>query len=286
MQRRLPILWAQLQPDWMDERCGEHTMRLLGGRLSLRNPWLLPSQLLGVVVGSVGAARLLRLRPLRLRYASAYLAHALLFFCGMNLTSVAAHALLPRGSVSWVVFACLDVAFTGSASAAVIMAAILPPPASATGAAAAAVRCAHALVLALSLSAAGAVLQLPWVPEAVYLGTTVLAVVTTAHAKLLPEAGALLQELLAGRESKAGDGRRPRVAALAVGAGGAALMLACLPLDAWLCATFGHPALSTVPLLFLGSDLAFLALVLLALAGAQGPARRAQAAARGSTRRS
>eukprot|EP00887_Chlorella_sp_A99_P002214 scaffold21.g2214.t1 len=278
MQTHTPALWAHLQPPELAAACAEHTALLPGG-LPLRNPWLLPFQLGGVAVGLGGRAALGRAAPAAARHRHAYLAHALLFFAGMNLTSIIAHALVARASLTWAPAKALDIAFTGAASACVMLGALAPPPRSASAAAAAAARCSHALVLALSVAAAGELLQLPWAPEACYLGTTLAATAVTFHRTLLPAAAALLRGSPAGTRgpsaatrgggaaAAAAAARRRRGAGVAAAAAGAACMLAALPADAWLCHALGSAAVGTNQLLFLGSDLAFLGLVLLALTG-------------------
>lgn len=72
-----PALWGLLQPAWLAERCPEQALVLAPG-LALRNPELLPWQLLGVAVAAWGLARLRQRR-------FTYLRHSLLFFAGMNL---------------------------------------------------------------------------------------------------------------------------------------------------------------------------------------------------------
>ena len=69
------------------------------GLRRLRNPHLLPLQLLGAAVGLGGAARLLlgRAAPA----GATYYGFSFLYFALMNLTSIACHALADRGSRSW-----------------------------------------------------------------------------------------------------------------------------------------------------------------------------------------
>lgn len=76
LSQRYPALWAQLQPEWLAQRCPEQTLQL--GSLAIRNAELLPWQVAGVAVAA-GAAALLR------GHRFAYLRHSLLFFGLMNL---------------------------------------------------------------------------------------------------------------------------------------------------------------------------------------------------------
>lgn len=129
-----------------------------------------------------------------------------------------------------------------------------PAPGTA-GAARAAGRRWWALLLALAaIAAANQWAQLPWVPEAMYLGTTALAASVTGHN--------LLWQYLRGR-------RPGQLLLLLAAAAALALMALCLPLDPALCAAAG-PWLGTVPLLFFGSDLGFAAIAALEAAGAAG----------------
>jgi hypothetical protein len=107
----------------------------------------------------------------------------------------------------------------------------------------------------LAVSAANLWAELPWVPEAMYLGTVAAAAVLTSH-RLLWSCPRRTTQL------------RP---ALALAAASVGLMFACLALDALLCARVG-PWLGATPLLFLGSLLGFAALVDLAARGALYPA--------------
>lgn len=125
----------------------------------------------------------------------------------------------------------------------------LPPPASPSGAAAASRRCWAILAALLTGAAANLWARLPWVPEAMYLGTTSAAAVLTSLRVLRQRPRRLLHLLLA--------------------ALGVSLMALCLPLDPLLCAAAG-PWLGTATLLFLGSDLGFAALVELAGEGGLG----------------
>ena len=282
MEAHTPTLWARLQPPALAERCAEHSLALSlpgGAQLTLRNPTLLPFQLLGMWVGLAGTARLRRLQPARQRRQHAYLQRALVFFAAMNATSIICHVIFPRKSVPWLASKVLDVAFTGASSACVLLQVLAPAPHTA---AEAATRAAHALVLALSVEAAGELLQLAWVPEAVYLGTTLLATVATAYSVLLPAMLALARGSGSGIANRtrgsaaaaaaAGAVRRQQAQALVAAVAGAALIIASLPADAWLCESLGSSVFgTTVHLLFLGCDLAFLGLLLLACAGnAQG----------------
>lgn len=107
-------------------------------------------------------------------------------------------------------------------------------------------------MLAATLSAAAANLcfPTPWLPEAVYLGTTLAATALTA------------QRLTSGFAAAPSLVAQHALAAL-----GAALMAFCLPLDPLLC-WLGGPWLGTTPLLFLGSTLGFAGVVALADGGA------------------
>lgn len=131
---------------------------------------------------------------------------------------------------------------------------VLAAPRGAGAASAAVRRCWALLAALLAVAAANLRLQVPWVPEAMYLETTFLAALVTTH-RLLH--------------------RRPRPPLLpwpALAAVGVALMALCLPLDPLLCAV-GGPWLGATPVLFGGSVLGFAAIVGLA-GGSQFYGRR------------
>lgn len=93
--------------------------------------------------------------------------------------------------------------------------------------------------------------QLPWVPEAVYLGLTLLAAAFTGHRLVQRWAAATPRQ------------RTRQLAPLALAALAVGCMQACLPLDPLLCAVAG-PWLGTTQILFGGSALGFAAIVKLA----------------------
>lgn len=138
---------------------------------------------------------------------------------------------------------------------------LAPPLATTAAARSAARRCWAVLAALLAAAVANQRFQLPWVPEAMYLGTTALAATVTSH-RLAAQWRA---------------GRRPgQLPLLLLAAAALSLIGLCLPLDPLLC-PLGGPWLGTVPLLFLGSDLGFVAVAALEAAGT---ADEATAAAR------
>lgn len=133
----------------------------------------------------------------------------------------------------------------------------------------AAAACRQCWALAAGLLAACAAaerLQLPWVPEAAYLGTTAVASQAT-----------VLRLLQLWRAAPA-SARRRQLPALLLAAAALALMLLSLPLDRLLCPV-AWPWLGTVPLLFAGSALGFAAVVALEGAEARAGAGRGRHAA-------
>ncbi|PRW32567.1 vacuolar sorting-associated 52 A isoform A [Chlorella sorokiniana] len=241
-QSRHPALWAQLQPAWLAQRCPEQTLQL--GSLAIRNAELLPWQLAGVAVAAAAAALLKGHR-------FTYLRHSLLFFALMNLSSILCHALADRASPLWQAALLADVVCTGASSLCLLLSQLVPPPATAAASQAAARRC-WAVFAALLAAAAGNLrFQLPWVPEAIYLGTTALAATVTSH------------RLAAQWRAGSRPGQLPL---LLLAASALSLIGLCLPLDPLLC-PLGGPWLGTVPLLFLGSDLGFVAVAALEAAG-------------------
>lgn len=136
---------------------------------------------------------------------------------------------------------------------------LAPAPTSVPAAWAASQRCWAIFAVLLAAAVANLRLQLPWVPEAIYLGTTALAATVTAH-RLAAQWRA---------------GRRPgQLPLLLLAAAALSLICLCLPLDPLLC-PLGGPWLGTVPLLFLGSDLGFAAVAALEAAGATDAAAAA-----------
>ena len=124
-------------------------------------------------------------------------------------------------------------------------------------------RCWAVFAALLAAAVANLRFQLPWVPEAMYLGTTAVAAMVTSH-RLAAQWRA---------------GRRPgQLPLLLLAAAALSLLALCLPLDPLLC-PLGGPWLGTVPLLFLGSDLGFVAVAALEAAGtadvAAAPRRKA-----------
>lgn len=126
---------------------------------------------------------------------------------------------------------------------------VAPPPTRAADARTAGRQCWAVCAALLAAVAANAWAELPWVPEAIYLGSTAAAAAITAHR--------LLWQWVRGQR----PGQLPLLAAAAAAL---ALIALCLPADALLCAAAG-PWLGTVPLLFLGSDLGFAAILALDL---------------------
>lgn len=105
-------MWHLLQPPDIVRACPELDAPLLGGRLVLRNPTLLPFQLLGVAVGFRGARNLFRARqrppgargPEAAGAAAAggtYFAWSLLFFGLMNVSSIVCHGLMSDRTPAW-----------------------------------------------------------------------------------------------------------------------------------------------------------------------------------------
>jgi hypothetical protein len=155
---------------------------------------------------------------------------------------------------------------------------VAPAPATPAAARLASHRCWAVCAAVVAAAAANAWAQLPWVPEALYLGPTAAAATLTFHRLFWQWLG----EQQARRRSRSRSGRqhqRRQVPGpvLAAGALAVLLMAACLPLDPLLCAAAG-PWLGTVALLFFASDLGFAALVGLAAAGEGGAGPLAAAA--------
>lgn len=278
----LPHLWAALQPLHILRTCPElhatHLAALAPWLGRLRNPTLLPIQLLGLAVGLDGAQRLLAQPAPR----TVYWGYSFLYFGLMNATSLVCHALTPRGTALWRLFAALDVAATGASSLCLLFqqacswaelsgssgsegsgsstggrSGSSSSRAAVPGAAAAALAlpptlqppnsiagarslCLHTFLLALVAALAGAWFSIPWANEALYLGTTAAAACAVALVMHVARQSASARQL------------RYYGVALA----GAALMVNALPADRLLCAAFG-PMFGTVHCLFLGCAVAF-----------------------------
>lgn len=139
---------------------------------------------------------------------------------------------------------------------------VMPAPTRPATASAARRRCLAVLAALLAVCIANLWLQLPLIPEAMYLGTTAAAATATAHR--------LQWHWLALPASV----QRRQLPLLLLAALALLLLAGCLPLDPLLCAVAG-PWLGTVPLLFAGSDLGFAALTALAAAEeAEGTAHK------------
>lgn len=180
-----PILWHLLQPTHIVHSCPEVQWHLTGlGRV--RNPHLLPYQVLGAAIGIFGARQLLASRSPQLTYW----AYSFLFFGLMNVSSIFCHALITHKSKLWDHMSMVDVVMTGCASLcmlfqqlstwtqlpAAVRGSLLPrllhPPATLRGARALVWR---TVVLALGLGFVGRAAGVPWVNELLYLGTTAAA---------------------------------------------------------------------------------------------------------------
>lgn len=74
---------------------------------SLRNPTLLPIQLLGLLIGSYGALKIKK---------SISGSYAFLFFALMNLSSIICHNISQKYSTVWEISRIFDIIFTGSSS--------------------------------------------------------------------------------------------------------------------------------------------------------------------------
>lgn len=245
LAHHFPALLTMMQPAWLAQQCPE--VELAAGPLLLRNPALVPVQLFSTAVAVWG------MRHVPANSHHGYLRCSLLFFLLMNLSSILCHVLTRRGTPLWHAALAVDVACTGASSLCLLAFQVLPTPHSS---AATSRRCWAILAVLLIAAAANLHLQLPWVPEAIYLGTTAAATALTGHRLLWqrPQPGLRHFYMLAVL--------------------GVSLMGLCLPLDPLLCA-LGGPWLATTPVLFLGSGLGFAAIVGLAAGGVLGADRGA-----------
>jgi hypothetical protein len=153
---------------------------------------------------------------------------------------------------------------------------MVPAPATPAAARLASQRCWAVCASVVAAAAANAWVQLPWLPEALYLGTTAAAATLTCHRLFWQWVGEQQQARRGSRSRRHPQRRQVPGPVLAAGALAVLMMAACLPLDPLLCASAG-PWLGTVALLFFASDLGFAALVGLAAAGegGEGPAAAA-----------
>ncbi|KXS16990.1 hypothetical protein M427DRAFT_55016 [Gonapodya prolifera JEL478] len=217
------------------------------GTPGIRNPYLIPFQVLGIVVGLVGAMR--RLQP-GSPPVSPRMLGALLFFAGMNTSSLFAHNFLQKYTPSWELVRIVDVVFTGCSSLDLIFLA-LDAPSSKRPLAPWRTKLAHALdslpsqlivfiiiavVNTLFDTRSGLLFPIPFVAELTYLGTAFAAFFILSP--FLDYSNPLSYVAIAG----------------------ALTGLACLPIDNVLCWHFGPESGSfwtTAGLyfLFLGCDL-------------------------------
>lgn len=237
VQHNAPLLYDHVFPEWVTTSCPELELQLghpwtadaTTTLVTLRNPTLIPHQLTGAAVGLWGAARFSRTPGTGLA------ALAYLFFALMNLDSILCHALLQRNTPPWCLAAAVDVAFTGAAAATLALAACWPAPRTAHVAAYAALLTPTALLAAVAGNRQG----LPFVNEAIYLGSVALA------------AAVLLAKL--GRSWHL-PGYFPW---FAVALGGAGLAAGAVLADRAMCAALG-PLHGMVHLFFMGCNIAFL----------------------------
>ena len=150
-----------------------------------------------------------------------------------------------------------------------------PAPTTPGGARLASQRCWAVCAALVAAAAVNAWAHLPWVPEALYLGTTAAAAALTFHRLFWQWAGEQQARRRSSRSHRQGQGPQVPGPVLAAGALAVLLMAVCLPLDPLLC-TLAGPWLGTTALLFFAGDLGFAALVGLAAAG-EGPGAAAKA---------
>ena len=150
---QLPDLWEMLQPAHLATSCPE--LIYLGNGLHLRNPTLVPLQILGMIIG-LGLS-------LRIR-GNEYWAAAFRFYGLMNFVSLFAHSVFAPPTPLWKLFAVLDVALTGASAVCLLMSRF-----SVSG---------DTWLVATStlvITAVGSAHQVPFISEFVYIGLTLLA---------------------------------------------------------------------------------------------------------------
>jgi hypothetical protein len=194
---------------------------------SIRNPTLLPLQLSGLFIGLIGAAIMSR-RPMK----SSSWFWALLFFSGMNFTSIFCHNLLSKYSIEWKYFRLLDIVFTGSSALSLCLVPLdvvsfLHP-----------LLFFSLLVINYQLDFIG---ELALVPEMTYIGTMIAASLV-----LLPRLHRLGTSLIG----------------FVISAFGILFLLAGLIVDSYLCQNT-WTSFGAVHLIFLGSNCALLGLLTL-----------------------
>jgi hypothetical protein len=192
----------------------------------IRNTTLLPTQLAGLVIGIYGSM-------IVSRNASKSWFWAMLYFAGMNLTSIFCHNLTEKYTIEWKVFRLLDIVFTGASAGCLLFSQLRLPS-----------------IFNLLIFPALLIFNykydfgegaIAFVPEFTYIGMMLIAVLF-----LLPK----LQKI---STSKLGYGSSII---------GLLLLIIGLPIDSILCEY--STQVSSVHLIFLGSDFAMLGLSLLA----------------------
>jgi hypothetical protein len=242
VQKHLGFVWNMAFPPHLQQQCPEpfwipadaHDMpAALMAVLpeTIRLPWLIPFCVLGVVVGLRG---FLQLRKQR---STSLFAMAAFFFACMNTAAIHCHCLTWPGAYGHTLSKALDVGFTCASSLHLILAVLdkrQPHIVKGVDLHRIALRVAF---VAITLAIVSNYVGMPWINEALYIGTTILA------------AGALfLYETLDFTTSA------PARAWMQFACFGILIGLSGIPLDRRICVNHVH-------LLFLGCDLAFLGVI-------------------------
>lgn len=118
-----PILVSFLFPLGPEPSVG---LLVLGQELRMRQPFLLPLAVLGVMIGLTGYCHMISsAKRTKALPRQASWAFAFLYFAGMNASAVVCHCLSTRLTTLYQVFGTLDIAFTGCSSACLAIASSL-----------------------------------------------------------------------------------------------------------------------------------------------------------------
>jgi hypothetical protein len=192
----------------------------------IRNTTLIPTQLAGLFIGIFGTMVISR-------KASKSWFWAMLYFAGMNLTSLFCHNLTQKYTFEWKLFRLLDIVFTGSSAGCLLFSQIQVPSLFNV--------LIFPVLLTLNYKYDFGKDSIPFLPEFTYIGMMLLAVLF------------LLPNLRKMGTSKVGYGCSMI---------GLLLLVIGLPIDSLLCEF--STQVSSVHMIFLGSDFALLGLLLLA----------------------